>query len=295
MRLSLATAALCAAGAGAQVTDTTDWGTQMLGEVIFPSAAGVSPPASAWHHAASSEGCFFITGGSSNDGVASNASFRYDISTNAWAKLADLPVRGGGWWGGGVGGEGWGVYVCMWGGARACVWACVRGCVANEWGRRWRSARESGHDVRRGFDRRMYLPSPSLPSKSALLRRGAGREEANALHTSPPSLPSSLILSPSLPPPAPPSLPPAQAGYQAPGAVVNGGWLLLTGGANSFGASNQFLGLPVDNTATGWRSFSVPNAPSARNGHRLVSWGGILYMFGGCVASWRWWCGVAWA
>lgn len=72
------------------------------------------------------------------------------------------------------------------------------------------------------------------------------------------------------------------ATFAAPDIVAAGGYLNLFGGdGGGFGFSNTLLAISTTNPAAGWFQFILPNSPPTRNGHRLISFGGIMYLTGG--------------
>ena len=71
------------------------------------------------------------------------------------------------------------------------------------------------------------------------------------------------------------------SGFQAPAFTSYGGLAIQIGGFNSFAYSNQMNMISTTNWKSGWMNGSFPTAPNARNGHRVISFGGTLYLFGG--------------
>lgn len=76
-------------------------------------------------------------------------------------------------------------------------------------------------------------------------------------------------------------LPVLPASFRAPSLVAIGGWLAMFGGETDGEPSDTLIALPLGNTAAGWSVFTASPAPAPRNGHRVVSWAGIAYLFGG--------------
>ena len=76
-----------------------------------------------------------------------------------------------------------------------------------------------------------------------------------------------------------PTLP---AGFLAPAVSAFGGMLVLFGGENSFGATDSQLLISTTNYSGGWRDGSIPGSSfGARNGHKVVIFGGNAYLTGG--------------
>lgn len=69
--------------------------------------------------------------------------------------------------------------------------------------------------------------------------------------------------------------------FVAPDICSVGGYLNLFGGSGSFGFSNLLLAISTTNPSAGWLQVPINNAPSGRDGHRLVGFGGVMYLFGG--------------
>lgn len=78
-------------------------------------------------------------------------------------------------------------------------------------------------------------------------------------------------------------MPDLPSAYRAPALAVFGGYLILSGGAGSMGMSSQLLALSTTNwtTSSPWNVINVANGPSPRNGHRVVVFGGRMFLFGG--------------
>ena len=71
------------------------------------------------------------------------------------------------------------------------------------------------------------------------------------------------------------NIPFLQVAYRAPALISLGGVLMMMGGAApGLLPSNQIMFLNLDNTTTGWRTFTVPSGlgPGPRSGHRLLAW-----------------------
>ena len=72
------------------------------------------------------------------------------------------------------------------------------------------------------------------------------------------------------------------AAFAAPGLVIQGGLVMLYGGQTAAdGASNTIAVMSLGNVSAGWSSIAIPGGPGPRAGHRLVSWGSIVYTLGG--------------
>lgn len=72
------------------------------------------------------------------------------------------------------------------------------------------------------------------------------------------------------------------ASFAAPGLAITGGLVTLYGGQTAVdGASNTLAVMSLGNVSAGWTSIAIPVGPGPRAGHRLVSWGSIVYMMGG--------------
>ena len=76
-----------------------------------------------------------------------------------------------------------------------------------------------------------------------------------------------------------PSLP---TGVLAPAILSYGGLLVLIGGENSFGVTDQVLLISTTNSTGGWRDAAIPGGSyAARVGHKVLLFGGIAYALGG--------------
>lgn len=74
--------------------------------------------------------------------------------------------------------------------------------------------------------------------------------------------------------------------YHAPALAYFGGQLVMNGGFGSFDQSADVLTMTTTSWSTAaWQTYTANNGPAARNGHRVVIFGGIMYYFGGCVRS----------
>ena len=74
--------------------------------------------------------------------------------------------------------------------------------------------------------------------------------------------------------------------FQAPDLFSFGGYVIAVGGTtDDFGTTLSYISTSVGPTAANWVQATIAGVPKSHDGHRMIVFGGILYMMGGITAS----------